>query len=835
MACRILVNIVASMILLSAHSGSWAEVAGKINTNKHDFNIADRPLAKALQTFAQQANIAISTPHLTYKDGKSELLQGRFTIKAGLERLLQNSSFTYKILSSRAIKIYKSKQSTPHQPKQLLASPIDYDAEVDLIEEILVTSARRTETIFSVPTSVSIFSPKPNEQFGSLDTLDLTRKVSGSHNSLQNPGQNKLILRGLSDGAFNGRAQSLVSTYIDNSRIIYNTPDPSLGLIDIDQVEVLRGPQGTLYGSGALSGLYKITTRKPDFEDLDIQLASSLSTTAGGDQSYDLSGIINLPLVKDKLALRAVVLYRDKGGYIDNTQLNLEDINSSETTATRIAVSYQFNNNLSLTLGFNYQDFISNDNNYFIEGLPPFSVDNNFQEPFEDELTQPNLTIDANLGWATLTSSTTWLNRDINSVLDASTTIIRRFSDDNATGTFESIQNVETISNETHLTSPLGGRLEWVLGTFFSHRRESNDSALFAQADILSLLDFTQIPDIPPGAIFFEGRFETLTELAIFGEATYYLSDKVSVTSGLRWFSYDGDAFSRVRSLGSNDTIGLTGSQLDNDFIPKVSFSYYASDDLTLYSQFSVGWRLGGTNLLGSSINFAEIGFIDENNILDNFASDSLLNYEIGAKYISPDNNLHASFASFFSSWQDIQSYQFSPDGIPDIDNVGDAIVYGFDVEFSYTANDALKIDANVAWNRSEITNTTNRFGAQSGDRLPGAPAFTAGISLQNDFTLNNHPFSLNTSYNYVGSTRLLFETEATPRADQYHLINLAVSTNLKSFNITLFANNLFNSRANTFPFSNPFNLEIANNGFQSRQVTPLTPRTIGVAINWQY
>ena len=828
-------------------------------------DIEEQPISLAIRQFARQANLAISTPYLTYKDGKAGPLKGAYTIQSGLEKLLENSPLAYKSLSSEAYKIFRYKRVV--EPLSEYSEPaVLRNLEPAPIEEILVSSARRTETIFSLPASTTIFKPDSNEQFGSIDTLDVSRKISGSHNSRQNAGQNKLILRGLSDGAFNGRAQTLVSTYVDDTRLTYNTPDPGLRLIDIEQIEVLRGPQGTLYGSGALSGLYRIITKKPVYNELDVQLASSLAAVKNGDLTYDFAGIINVPILPDRLAIRGVGLYRRNGGYIDNVRLDLENVNSNTNKAARIALAYKYSDDLIVTIGLNYQDFQSDDSSYFIDELGPLNTDNNFQEPYLDKLFQPSVKLEADLGWANLTSTTFWLKRDISSVLDASTTITRRFngvvendpeplpaidlltgmeiisdvpmpvSEVDMMGLFNNEQNIETISNETHLSSTLGSRLEWVLGTFFSYRKERNTSSLLAQvSELASRVDFSEIPAQPLGSVFFEGRFETLTEFAIFGEATYYLSDKVSATAGLRWFKYDGDAFSIVRALGDEDTFGLTGSQLNDDLIPKFTISYYPSGELTIYGQFSVGWRLGGTNLLGSSLNFANTRVAASDGLLDNFASDSLINYEIGAKYISADDTIHANFAGFFSTWGNIQSYQFSADGIPDIDNVGDAIVYGFEADLSYAANRDSKFDLNLSWNASEITRTANRFGAQTGDRLPGAPSFTVRAATEQKFEVFEHPFVFDVSYNYVGSTRLLFQVAAAPSADAYHLVNAGLNTSIEALNVSIFVNNLFNSQANTFPFSNPFNLSATENGIQSQQVTPLAPRTVGIALNWQY
>jgi len=212
-----------------------------------EFDITQKPLARAIQEFAKRADVAVSTPPLSFKDGESQELQGQYSIQTGLTELLRNTSLNFEILSDNAIRIFKVKKQHDGKNDNTDVTPKS-TSQTLLPEEIIVSARRKTETIATLPSSASVFSPDFDEQFGRYDTQNISRRIAGAHNIQQLPGQNKLILRGLSDGAFNGRAQTLVSTYVDDSRIIYNAPDPGLRLIDIERVEA---PGNTLRIRGA--------------------------------------------------------------------------------------------------------------------------------------------------------------------------------------------------------------------------------------------------------------------------------------------------------------------------------------------------------------------------------------------------------------------------------------------------------------------------------------------------------------------------------------------------------------------------------------------------------
>ncbi|SDE09930.1 TonB-dependent receptor domain-containing protein [Kordiimonas lacus] len=796
------------------------------------FEIEAMPLAEALASFARQAGISIGRPPLSYRDGKAHALNGDLTVEEGLTQLLQGTGFTFEVVSPSVVRVFREPAREKTAPK-----PATKAQSEPFVQEIMVSSLRRTDNLQKLPYGISAIGASTQQQLGLKTTNAAARRIAGMHATTQGDGQNKVMVRGLSDGAFSGRAQSLVSTYFDNTRLTYNAPDPSLRLVDVERIEVLRGPQGTLYGSGALTGLYRVVTKKPNLAETELSTSAGLAWTKGGTASRDISGIVNVPLVEDQMAIRAAAYFEHEGGYIDDLRLGLDNVNQADTYGGRLSAHLNLGPNWHLLAGVTLQENDRDDSNYYDVGRTFTKRGNYVQEPREDSFSQVYATLGADYGWGTLETTFSWTDRNIDATFDGSLAVPKLVLIDVVASPFTMNRDIATTSNETHLSSKTGGRLEWTIGSFWSKRNERINSNLAIPASVIW-------PDEEGDLdIYTEDLTSTLKEAALFGEVTYFLTEKLAVTGGFRWFDYRERASSDLVDLGLFLFAQTDGEQKKSGVTPKAVLAYHHTKDLMLYAQVAEGYRLGGINLAGPTpIGGGETVATE----LTNYKSDALTNYEVGYKYQSPDKALTTSAAVYVALWRRIQSQQFSFEGLPDIDNVGNARVIGAEFELAYRPAYDFEVRAHLSASDSELTDTTARFGAEVGTPLPAAPKFSAGASVYKEFSLSNDlRASVSADYSYEGGADLLFESDFSPEMDGYHLVNARLSLQKNNWSLTVYGNNLIGDKSNVFAFGNPLSLEviegedpddpnfvIVSTGLHA---TPLRPRTFGVELGWRF
>jgi len=815
--------------LLITWPGFAAHGANKSKINNLYFEIETVSLSKALLQFAQQADISISLPPISFRHTITRPLKGDYTVTKGLQTLLNNTGYSFKVISRKAVRVYKPvlRKKAPKKPS-LLETP--HDAE-PVIEDIIVTATRRKAYGQWLPYSASIINLDETATALRSNTASISSNVASLFITQQSEGRSKLIIRGVSEGAFTGRLQSLVATYQDNSRLNYSSPEPNLDLIDVSHVEVLRGPQGTLYGSGALTGIYRVVTKQPSLDQVTLALSSSVAATENGQPSYSLATVLNIPLVSDKLALRFMASYKKTGGYIDDIRLNIADVNENKYIRGNLNITYQPLDELSVSIDTTYRQINSADTNYSIDALNYLERDNFVQEPQWDELLKVALTVTASLAEFEIVSTTTWLRRDILLTQDASTALPRLFDITVRPGVFSTSRRINNLINETHISSPSGGRFEWIAGSFISYREDTFETRLAVPG--LG----NQNSELPADDISVEALDDDLTEFAFFGELTGYLSQNFSVTVGLRWFDYKTDAVARQQNASSATGLILSGANKETGFIPKLLLSWHPNADHSLYTQISQGYRLGGVNPDG--FRFLESVLADSISAspltsLGNFDSDTLTSFELGWKAAFVDSQLTLNTAVFYAKWANIQALQAGAAGLVEIANIGDGRIFGVELEAAFQPRPTTKFAFNLTWNKSKVTHVSTGSFATLNDELPGAPEFSSTLSAQHSFSFAKKKYSLHSQYSFVGATKLLFQRQGNAVTDSYHLLNLELGTKLGLGNLSIYVENLLRSRANVFAASNPFrNTQSA--GSTPLTVTPIRPRTYGLTWSWQY
>lgn len=805
--------------------------AATTRTFDQEFAIPNLPLVKALQRFAVQTRRSLYIPPDLAKSNVTVSLQGRHTLRSGLMALLSGTGFSYEIVSGKAVRIFRIvDQAKPSSTVQ------ERDAFVPLVEDIVITATGHEKWARELPlaaSAVSFDEISTPHRLGSRDMAALTPSFQYSRRS---PLANKITFRGLSDGPFNGRAQALVSTYLDYDRVTYNAPDPGFYFLDTHRVEILRGPQGSLYGAGALTGLFRIVPHEPDLRETSLELNTSVSATRHGGANHTQAAVTNVPISPGRLALRLSGLYAKVGGFIDNERLDLKNTNKRDTLQARAAVGLKLFEDWRLTLSTDYLRKHADDRDYYLEALGRFQQDKYILEPARDRLFKPTLKINADFGWASIVSTTYYLNRHLSETLDAT-----QLSDDLIDqlvpeSRFTTSSRVESISNETHLSSRPGQPVEWVLGTFYAWR----ESDLTSIITIPGLGSTSQLS--PIDTAYLEELNSPSEQVAVFGEIKAPLAGRTELTVGGRYYRTESRANSSLSPPQTNGRVFREAQQDNSGFVPKIALSHWVSDTVMIYAQYAEGFRLGGFKLLAlEDITFRDrrgdpsSDLIFPGNEIGTFNDDKLTNYELGAKFATNDGRLVVNLAGYHAKWSDIQSFLFDNLGSPFITNVGDAKIYGLEIDAKGTFGDKTVVKAFLSLNHSSLTNVEEGVDASVGARLPAAPAASGGLSLRHQFAIAGRTAHFGATYNFHSTSNSFFGTTFDAKTDAFHGLEASFDIAFGKLQLSFFARNILASKANLFPANNQFNSAATNGAASSRQVTPPYPREVGFSAGWKF
>lgn len=696
------------------------------------------------------------------------------------------------------------------------------------IEEIVVTATRRAESVRDIPLSISALSQNQLKEAGALQAKDVARIVPGFAYNEVNSGQAVLTVRGVQTSAVFGNVQQPVALYYDDVPVLDLTIPwtvPRLQLFDAERVEVLRGPQGTLFGAGALSGAVRVINKKPDLNDVDAAVEAIVTSTKGGDVGGTVNMMVNLPVVEDEFALRAVWHYDESPGWIDNATLGDEEVNRGESYGGRIAAMWLPTDDLELVATLGIEANRPNDSAY----VPYDSGSDNSDfrvRTFNDDTSKVfNLNATYSMPWATLTSSTSYITRSAFSSMDFSgfanlltglTTVsplIDRFETDN-------------FLQEIRLASNGDDDFKWVIGGFFE------DYSFELREEIIQ--EGVAGTPSPYGGVFPTNNLEDIgiqtdiQDYAIFGEVSYDITPSLMLTVGARYSDYEIDTHQDLAISGQTLFDGPPGTvdrESSHDSVtPKVSLSYKPNSDVMVYALASKGFRTGNTNLV------APIDPFTGDPLPQSYEPDSLWNYEIGAKLALLDNRLIIDAAVFYIDWEKIQLQVRAPSQLPYTDNAGTATSKGAEIQLTSRPVDNFEFGTTLAYTDAELDSVEPGVpDAQVGDQLPGSTPFTAYVYGQYDVPVNqDYEMTVRMDYSYTGRGYTDLGNHNNPAAlsyGKYSEVGARATFRRGNYEIGLFAQNLTNSRDRIS----------ARNYFFNAVEIRQTPRTIGlnVRVDW--
>jgi len=768
-------------------------------------------LATALSELSRQADVSIGGD-LPLGGRQSPGASGRLTPESALDQLLAGTGLGFRAVGPGAYRLV----TLPPKIRRVSVP----EAEPDLIEPIIVTATKRRADPADLPVSVGVLTAADLSRLGSPATDSVLPLLGGVSSTHLGPGRNKLSIRGLSDSAFTGQTQSTVGLYLDNAKVNYNAPDPNLRLIDVERVEVLRGPQGTLYGGGSIGGILRIIPTAPDLSERSVEASISGSLTKGGGPGGGVEAILNQPLITDRLGLR-LALYADRqGGVIDEVG-GRKNIDSTDVQGGRLLLAYVPAAGWKVELGGTYQLIDTDDSHYIQGGSGCCTRAAQLAEPHDNDFDEAHLTLTGQLGWGDLHSTTAFVRHEIDTIYDASTAVPDLAGLPAAPARFHEGQLSRLWTHETRLSgggdAPAMGeggqsQFQWLAGLYLSHQTARSDRTLSLAAT-------------PATALWRRDRDDEAAEAAIFGEISWTFHPDWTLTAGGRLF-YVGQEVDAVATVPGTDlTAGSTAEAYarELDYTPKLAITWRPWQGARFYAQMTEGYRPGGINIEEGSVANAS----GDDYRAARFRTDELWNYELGAKLDLWEERLFLDAAIFHARWRNIQTDQLRANGLIYTTNAGDGNNTGFEIGPRLHWG-AWRLAATLILNDPELSRIDPDFSAAPDGELPGTAHASGAVSLSwRGVVTDAVEMQAGLDYSYTGRTRLTFDNAINQ--GPVELLNGRVRFLLSDgWSVALSVDNILDRRANQFAFGNPFTLGTMP------QTTPPRPRTVGLSIGWR-
>jgi iron complex outermembrane receptor protein len=755
------------------------------------FHIEPKATSEALLDVALQANVTLIGAGAC-AGYSTDRFVAAMTVEEALDRLLSGGApCAWRAIAPGTIEI---------TPLARTATAAHVSPPVT-VSEVLVTTTKRVRDPRQLAVAVTAVRGLDLQAAGASDAADSGAQFGMLSTNL-GPGRDKLLLRGLSDGAYTGRARSTVATYLDDIPLNYNAPDPDLRLSDIDRVEIARGPQGALYGAGFLSGVYRIVSNKPDLSEPSAEGRVTAAVTEHGAPSGAIEGYVNSPIWRDWIGIRVSAYDEVEGGYLDDVRLHWNNANRTQRQGARVTMSFEPGTDWTFLLTGAGQHLRSDDTQYTTAGQG-LRRNNRIAEPHVNDISLATAQIKRSWGWGELTSSSGVVRHSYGSFYDATEaqSLFTSFAD---TSAYSEHTDTTMLVEDLYLTSRGGDPFQWLVGVYGSRTTEHSPSAFLAQ--------HTFAPNVP---VYSDNRHDWIDEVAGYGEVSYEFLPGFKVALGGRAFRIHTRTKSHVESERF-DPRDLDRSASYQNFSPKISIQQeFAGGDL-VYAVYSEGYRAGGFNSGGAVPLPAN---------RETYAPDRLRNYELGLKLQGFERRFAWNSAVFYDQWTDIQTDQYRPSGIPFTTNAGDARILGVETELAYRADNGLSVQLNGRLTRTHTFNANPNFLSLLINGLPNAPPFSGGALISYERpVLKSWRMRLAGETAYVGRSRVTFDTQF-PEMGGYTRMKLMLEMRRKGLGAQLFVTNPTNTFDDTFAFGNQFNPTL------TPQVTPQRPRTIGLTL----
>jgi outer membrane receptor protein involved in Fe transport len=711
------------------------------------------------------------------------------------------------------------------------------------IEEVVVTATKRQERQQDVGASISVVSGAALEELHVASLADLSGSVPGLViNSNGGPGQTNIAIRGL-NSQHNG---SLVATLIDDMPVgssagwaLEDSYQLDMLPYDLTGIEILRGPQGTLYGANSMGGVLKYVTKYPSLTATEAQIgAEGFDVQGGGSLGYGGRAAFGAPIIDDTLALRISLYDKETPGFIVNPLRGDNHENSTEQSGARIALLWQAAPNLTVKSQAIYQRIVSDgenevwaqaiqDGNLYTQG-PWLQGDgehpHEIPERFDGDLKFGSITVNWDMSFASLTSATSYSDKTVVNPTDSSYLYgyLQPLLDPATTSTnnlYEVNVGTKKFTEELRFASPTGQRVEWMLGAFYTDEKAYEDEvleALDANLDLIPALD-------PFGLAYIDSSYK---ERAVFGNLTLRITDELEVTGGLRRLHNDQVVNQSEGGLILQPpTQTVSGGTADiTNYMGGVQ--YHFSHDTMVYARVADGYRPGEPNVV--TARYPQIPA--------QTSADTMTNYELGIKSDFLSRRVSVDFDIFKINWKNLQSEATTPDGDVSYNiNAGAVTSEGAELSATTIISDALRVSLNTAYTDAYAAQAVETSGITIADgaRAPTAPKWTAALKGEYQFPhIASWTPKLTGSWRYISSEYSAFSS-ATPVGliPGYSLFDMNLGLTSGRYDVALYARNLLNKRV--YNFALPETNNTTGQTFISGAL--VQPLTVGLSLDVKF
>jgi outer membrane receptor protein involved in Fe transport len=740
-------------------------------------------LPRAIADLARQAGVSIgSASPLPSVD--TPPIRGALGVAEALRRLLGPAGLVAHRVGPTAWRI----EQAPRRPLPVTRAPPPAALPIPEVEAqpIVVTAAKQAQTLDTAPFAVAVVIP--DERAGgaaqaALGSAWLASNVEGLALTGLGPGRNRMFVRGVADSPFNGASQSTVAILLDEARLTYAAPDPDLRLVDVERVELLKGPQGSRYGTGALGGIYQIVTRRPDADDASFSAEAGAEAVAHGEEGGSASAVVNLPLRRGNSAVRLVGYTALEPGWVDAG--TRKDSNETRLWGARATVRSALGEDWVADLTGTLQFLNSRDSQY-VYAPGARSRPAQLPEPHDNDLRHTALRIERPAGPITvhLSSAITW--HDVADKLDA--TIGAGGFGLSDPGILDDRRAYRLWDSEVRLEGSLGN-VRWLAGAAHISATQERD---------LTLADRTRASSVALGK---EKRDSSDT--ALFGQVTLPIASALELTAGGRLFLATTELERSGATLTGSDDRRRTG------VTPSAALSWHPREGRLFFVRYGSAFRQGGLGTRGGAAVVLE--------------GDELRTIEGGWRE-SFGRRGRFDLGVYFSDWDHVQSDALGASGLVGTIDAGRARILGTEASFELRSVEGWRVQAGAIFQSALLIR--NDLGIELDDRrLPVVPRYTLRGSLSREWTLGTTPLTAQADLRYVGSARLSFDPALARRSGNLLETRLNVGMRLSGIELGFHVANLFGSEANTFALGNP--LRVAN----ARQFITQAPRTFGFTL----
>ncbi|HKY91143.1 MAG TPA: TonB-dependent receptor [Nevskiaceae bacterium] len=712
------------------------------------------------------------------------------------------------------------------------------------LEAVIVTARKREETLLDIPQEIQAISQQQLERANLTSVEDFQRFVPSLSYNAVTPGRGAIYFRGVADDSSSFIADASSAVYLDEQPLTQSALQPEIRLVDIERIEALPGPQGTLYGSSSQAGTLRYITNKPDPSGYYSDVSLEGHSVDQGDEGYEVSGVLNLPVGED-VAIRVVGFSARDAGYIDNVfgesfggtfdnaDAVKEDINSIDYVGGRAAMRWLANENWTVDAGVVHQQMDANtysEDNVLRSGRE-YSVVRFLDESREDEWTQLALTLQGDLGFGQFTSATSYFTRRIAYFQDNTD---YTFYLSNAFGAYYANYDLgpdprglgwsdgpyaDRIAQEFRLQGSTE-KTTWLAGLFYEQVEEGYSffTRIEDYEDSPSFAFWNAYYGVEPGTtdnVFYHSKNDQKTEqYAVFGEVGYSPTEDWTLTAGLRWFDHTRTRDYFIQQPNGHFTANLgTAKESTSDITKKLSVQYNFSENAMVYALYSDGYRAGGRNVVRP-------GTV----LPPDYEPDFLYNYELGLKSRWAGGRYGLNLTLFRMDWDDYQVEVVDPGPLYAVlvANVGDAQIEGATLEFTAYLWDSLDFGLNLQLLNAETRSDNDIIGTAAGTRLPFSAEEKGAVWVEYTFPgeLAGGRVYGRFQWTYTGnSLNGIFDATVQPA---YQLADARLGFEADDWELYAFVDNMTNERAVLF----------AQNFAPAGSVTVNAPRTWGIGFS---